>query len=254
MPGILLGRNDRAGTGSDRLVAKILIADDHRANREALAALLETFGHEVLTANDGNRALDLARTPAPVLLLSDVLMPGMDGYELTRRLKLEPATAGMSVMFYTAYFGGQDAKQLAQALGVARVLVKPSDNDVILRAVDEVLSARTPATTADATLDLDRDHLRLMVDQLLEKTSALEAQQKRVERLNRTLAMLSSVNALIVRADDRQALLDEAGRIAVEKGGFRLAAIGIAERSRRLALAARAGDGSPERELERLRP
>src|SRR5436190_2310920 len=249
---ILLGRNDRAGTGSDRLVAKILIADDHRANREALAALLETFGHEVLTANDGNRALELARSHAPVLVISDVLMPGMDGYELTRRLKLEPATAGMSVMFYTAYFGGQDAKQLASALGVARVLVKPSDNDLILRAVDEVLSGR-PAEAPPAPADLDRDHLRLMVDQLLEKTTALEAQQQRVERLNRTLAMLSAINALIVRADDRHALLEEACRIAVEKGGFRLAAIGLADANRKLALAARAGEGSPERELERLK-
>src|SRR3954462_8606834 len=249
---ILLAWNNRAGAGSDSLVARILIADDHRANREALAALLEPVGHEVLTANDGSRGLDLARSHAPDLVISDVLMPGMDGYELTRRLKLEPATAGMSVMFYTAYFGGQDAKQLASALGVARVLVKPSDNDIILRAVDEVLSSR-PGEPPVAPPDLDRDHLRLMVDQLLEKTTALEAQQQRVERMNRTLALLSAINALIVRADDRHALLEEACRIAVEKGGFRLAAVGLADPNRRLALAARAGEGSPERELERLR-
>jgi len=234
-------------------VAKILIADDHRANREALSALLEVAGHYVLSASDGEQALKLAREHGPELVISDVLMPNMDGYELTRRLKLEPATAGISVMFYTAYFGGQDAKSLAEALGVARVLVKPADNEAILAAVSEVLAARPPAP-ADAAADLDREHLRLMVDQLLEKTSALEAQQKRVERLNRTLAMLSSINALIVRADDRHALLDEACRIAIEKGGFRLAAIGIADRSRRLTLAARAGDGDPQRELERLRP
>jgi diguanylate cyclase (GGDEF)-like protein len=234
-------------------VAKILIADDHRANRDALGALLEVAGHYVLTAADGDQALKLAVEHSPELVISDVLMPQMDGYELTRRLKLEPATAGISVMFYTAYFGGQDAKQLAQALGVARVLVKPSDNDAILKAVNEVLGTR-PAAPSDAAGDLDREHLRLMVDQLLEKTSALEAQQKRVERLNRTLAMLSSVNALIVRADDRQALLDEACRIAVDKGGFRLAAIGLADRSRRLTPAAQAGEGNAERELERLRP
>jgi diguanylate cyclase (GGDEF)-like protein len=233
-------------------VAKILIADDHRANREALAALLETVGHEVLTANDGNRALELARSHVPALVVSDVLMPAMDGYELTRRLKLEPATAGISVMFYTAYFGGQDAKQLASALGVARVLVKPSDNDAILRAIDEVLSSR-PAAAAPAAADLERDHLRLMVDQLLEKTTALEAQQRRIERLNRTLAMLSAINALIVRADDQHALLEEACRIAVEKGGFRLAAVGLADRHRRLGLVARAGEGNPERDLERLK-
>jgi diguanylate cyclase (GGDEF)-like protein len=234
-------------------VAKILIADDHRANRDALGALLETAGHYVLTAPDGEQALKLALEHAPELVISDVLMPQMDGYELTRRLKLEPTTARISVMFYTAYFGGQDAKQLAQALGVARVLVKPSDNDAILSAVNDVLGAR-PAAPTDAAGDVDREHLRLMVDQLLEKTSALEAQQKRVEQLNRTLAMLSSINALIVRADDRQALLDEACRIAVEKGGFRLAAIGLSDRNRRVTLAARAGEGSPERELERLRP
>ncbi|HET7671703.1 MAG TPA: response regulator, partial [Burkholderiales bacterium] len=120
-------------------MAKILIADDHRANRDALAALLEVAGHYVLSANDGHQALNLAREHQPELVISDVLMPQMDGYELTRRLKLEPATAGISVVFYTAYFGSQDAKQLAQALGVADVLVKPSDNDVILRAVDKVL-------------------------------------------------------------------------------------------------------------------
>ena len=234
-------------------MAKILIADDHRANRDALAALLETAGHYVLAAGDGDQALNLARDNQPELIISDVLMPRMDGYELARRLKLDPATADSSVMFYTAYFGSQDAKQLANSLGVARVLVKPSDNDVILKAVEEVLATR-PAGPAPGTTDLDRDHLRLMVDQLLEKTGALEAQQKRVERLNRTLAMLSAINALIVRAYDRQALLEEACRIAVEKGGFRLAAIGLADANRRLTLAARAGEGNPDRELERLRP
>src|SRR5258708_27600588 len=155
-------------------------------------------------------------------------------------------------MFYTAYFGSQDAKQLAGALGVARVLVKPSDNEVILRAVDEVLAARPAAPTPGAG-DLDSEPLRLMVDQLLEKTGALEAQQQRIERMNRTLATLSAINALIVRAYDRQALLEEACRIAVEKGEFRLAAIGLADDARRLTLAARAGEGSPDRELERLR-
>jgi CheY-like chemotaxis protein len=84
-------------------VAKILIADDHRANRDALAALLETAGHYVLTAGDGNQALNLARDHQPVLIISDVLMPKMDGYELARRLKLEPAPGGISLVVYPAY-------------------------------------------------------------------------------------------------------------------------------------------------------
>src|SRR5207237_10669250 len=78
-------------------------------------------------------------------------------------------------------------------------------------------------------------------------------QERGTQRMNRTLAMLSAINALIVRADDRQALLEEACRIAVDTGGFRLAAVGLSDGNRRLSLAARAGEGNPERELERLR-
>ena len=94
-------------------------------------------------------------------------------------------------MFYTAYFGGQDAQALAQAHGVTRVLVKPSDNDEILRQVNAALASRHEVP-AQASADLDQEHLRVMVDQLLEKTGALELQQRRIQRLNRTLEMLSA--------------------------------------------------------------
>jgi diguanylate cyclase (GGDEF)-like protein len=233
-------------------VATILVADDNRPNRDALAALLESAGHRVLTAADGREALEQALDARPELVISDVLMPIMDGYELARRLRAEPSTSGTALMFYTAYFGSEDAKELAQAHGVARVLVKPSDNDDILRAVDEVLE-QNPAAPAASPQELDRERLRVMVDQLLEKTAALEAQQRRVQRLNRTLEVLSAVNALIVRAPERQSLLDEACRIAVEKGHFRLAAVGLIDRkTQTLQMAARAGQGNTE--LGNLKP
>jgi diguanylate cyclase (GGDEF)-like protein len=233
-------------------MATILIADDNRANRHALAALLEIAGHSVLAAADGREALEKARAGRPELVISDVLMPLMDGYELARRLRDDPDLGAPAVLFYTAYFGSEEARQLAQAHGVARVLVKPADNAVILRTVEELLSADPDITL---TLEnLDREHLRIMVDQLLDKTDALETQQRRVERLNRTLAVLSAVNALIVRVTDRQALLDEACRIAVEKGGFRLAAVGLLDpASQELKQSALAGKGSAARELERLK-
>ena len=103
-------------------MATILVADDNRANREALAALLELAGHDVIRAADGREALARAREAHPELVISDVLMPVMDGYELARNLRADPGTAKAAVMFYTAYFGGQDAQALAQAHGVSRVL------------------------------------------------------------------------------------------------------------------------------------
>jgi diguanylate cyclase (GGDEF)-like protein len=207
-------------------MATILIADDHRANREALGSLLESAGYDVLKAADGAQALAMALEHRPDLVISDVLMPAMDGYGLARRLRADAATAATRLMFYTAYFDRREAKDLAQAHGVARVLAKPSDNDVILREVREALQAK-PEPLGAVAPDLDRDRLRMMVDQLLEKTGALEAEQRRVERLNRTLAVMSAVNALVARLPERQALLEEACRIAVEKGGFGFAEISL---------------------------
>jgi diguanylate cyclase (GGDEF)-like protein len=205
----------------------ILVADDNRANREALASLLEAAGYDVLAAPDGAEALKVARERRPDVVISDVLMPRMDGYELARHLRDDPETRGIGLIFYTAYFGQPQALDLAHAHGVARVLVKPAENDVILRTVREVLASR-PTAAPEPHGELDREHLRVLVDELLRKTGALEAQQRRIERLNRTLSMLSAINALIVRVQGRQELLDEACWVAVETGGFHRATIALA--------------------------
>jgi diguanylate cyclase (GGDEF)-like protein len=234
------------------MATRILVADDNRANREALASLLETAGYEVATVADGRQALAEARRQAPALVIADVLMPQMDGYELARRLRDEPATEAIPLMFYTAYFGQPEARRLAEDHGVVRVLAKPSDNDAILEAVRESV-ASGPASRAPRPEQLDREHLRVLVDQLLQKTGALEAQQRRIERLNRTLSTLSAVNALIVRAQERQGLLEEACRIAVDTGGFGFAAVGLLEKSSgRLRLAASAGEGHAETDRAQL--
>jgi diguanylate cyclase (GGDEF)-like protein len=232
-------------------MAKILVADDNRANREALGSLLEVAGYEVIKAVDGVDALAQARESRPELIISDVLMPRMDGYQLARRLREDETTRSIGLVFYTAYFGQQDAKDLAQAHGVSRVLVKPSENEVILQAVRDVLASR-PEAPAPGGEQLDREHLRVLVDQLLQKTGALEAQQRRIERLNRTLSTLSAVNALIVRVQDRQSLLEESCRIAVETGGFGFAAIGLLDKaSHQLLPVAAAGEGSADPAIEK---
>ena len=230
------------------MASTILVADDNRANREALASLLEAAGYSVATAADGDEALRKAQELRPALVIADVLMPRMDGYALARRLRADPATSGTGLIFYTAYFSHAEAQDLALAHGVARVLLKPSDNDVILAAVREVLGSQPASPASSSPAQLDQDHLRVMVDQLLQKTGALEAQQRRIERLNRTLSTLSAVNALIVRAQDPQSLLEEACRIAVHTGGFGYAAIGLhaAPEEDGVRLAAAAGEGGSD--------
>ena len=120
-------------------VATILIVDDHVLNREFLMTLLGYGGHRLLEASDGAEALKLVNTARPDLVISDILMPNMDGYEFVTRMRADPATATVPIIFYTATYREREANLVAQACGVRWVLPKPSDPDVILRTVHEAL-------------------------------------------------------------------------------------------------------------------
>ena len=79
-------------------MARILIVDDRSTNREYLATVLGYYGHTVDSASDGHEALAQAGYATPDLVITDLLMPNMDGEELARRLSTQPATAGVPVI------------------------------------------------------------------------------------------------------------------------------------------------------------
>jgi PAS domain S-box-containing protein len=168
-------------------MATILVVDDLSANRKVLVALLRSEGHRLLEAADGEQALTVARAERPDLVITDVLMPIMDGYELVRQLRLEPATRGVAVVFYTAHYAEREARSLALSCGVADVLVKPSESEEVLRIIDRALAAPPatvpPTETPSLAADFDRDHLRLVTDKLSEKARALAAVNARLRAL-----------------------------------------------------------------------
>jgi len=119
--------------------ATILIVDDHVLNREFLMTLLGYGGHRLLEAANGAEGLKMVQAERPDLVISDILMPNMDGYEFVTRMHGQPETADVPVIFYTATYREKEAVAVAQACGVRWVLPKPSDPDVILRTVHEAL-------------------------------------------------------------------------------------------------------------------
>ena len=120
-------------------MATILIVDDHVLNREILIMALDYAEHRVLEASDGEQALKLVGSERPDLVITDILMPKMDGYEFVSRLRADPAIAATPVIFYTATYRETEAKVMALACGVRWTLAKPSDPDVIARTVQEAL-------------------------------------------------------------------------------------------------------------------
>src|SRR5690349_7530145 len=114
-------------------MATILIADDNHASRQVLAMLLKREQHRLLEASDGAEALALARDNHPDLIITDILMPVVDGYEFVRQLRTEPAIADTPVIFYTGNYLDLEAQSLAATCGVFQMVSKPAPREVILK-------------------------------------------------------------------------------------------------------------------------
>jgi CheY-like chemotaxis protein len=128
-------------------MTKILVAEDERDIRDLIAFTLRFAGYEVITANNGEEAVQLTRETIPDLVLTDVRMPKMTGYEACRLIKAEPATQHIPVVFLSAK--GQEAEvQSGLDAGGEEYLLKPFAPDQLTRRVAEILSKPRPSAAA----------------------------------------------------------------------------------------------------------
>jgi CheY-like chemotaxis protein/GAF domain-containing protein len=201
-------------------VAKVLVVDDNALNRKLLVALLSQDGHVTFEASDGVDGLQAARAAHPQLVISDILMPSMDGYAFVRQLRADPDLHGIPVLFYTAHYHGREAHTLADSCRVARVLVKPSPAADILAAVQEALTGVGAAQEKDLTGDFDRAHLLLMTNKLSEKADALAA-------LNARFVALAEMNREIVGERDPHVMLRRVCAAARNLIGARYAVLAV---------------------------
>ena len=165
-------------------MATILIVDKNPTDRRVYTTLLGNYGHRLLEAEDGVQALELARAELPNLMITDILMPNMDGFSLVRRLRAEPLLTGIPVIFHTANYDETEVHRLARASGVSHILRKPAEPQAILRAVTHALKNPTTPSRLPQTGQLQRDHLQLLADKLYEKVSELEDANERLRNLS----------------------------------------------------------------------
>src|SRR5882672_11397736 len=140
-------------------MAKVLVVDDRATNRELIVTLLKYAGHQSIEAADGLAALEQVRAERPELVVCDILMPTMDGYEFVRQLRADPAIARTEVVFYTAVFMEREARELARSCGVANLLFKPCEPEQILLTIENALARATEGETLPGDTDFDREHL-----------------------------------------------------------------------------------------------
>lgn len=163
-------------------MATILIIEDRALDRTLLTTILRSRGHETVEASDGQEPLEILGQINPDLIISDILMPTIDGYDFVCRLREIPARAATPVIFYTATYHEREARALAYQCGVFDILTKPSASHTILATVDAALesSVRMPSAPLDRA-DFDREHLRLVSSTLAARIGQFEAEKEQMK-------------------------------------------------------------------------
>jgi PAS domain S-box-containing protein len=181
-------------------MTSVLVLDDRAADRELMRVVLAYAGYTVLEAPSGDEALVLARSERPDLVIADLLMPLMDGYEFVQQLRGDPDTAATPVIFCTATYELTEVHSLMDACGVARVLVKPVEPEEIIRAVAEVLGTTPPVAPTVGGNEFTREHQRVLNAKLLAQVQELERVNAEQQRLHEELlrAQRTTAESLIV--------------------------------------------------------
>ena len=120
-------------------MARVLIVDDSATEVQALTAILEGAGHEIMAAKNAEEGLALARSELPDLVLMDIVMPGLNGFQATRQLNKDATTKDIPVIVVSTK-GGETDKVWGKRQGARDYLVKPVDGPTLLNAVSNALN------------------------------------------------------------------------------------------------------------------
>jgi CheY-like chemotaxis protein len=125
-------------------MAKILIVEDNEMNRDMLSRRLERRGYTIIIAVDGGTGVGMARTEAPDLILMDMSLPVIDGWEASRQIKADPTTASIPIIALTAHAMTSDRNKALQA-GCSDYDTKPVDLPRLIGKIEALLNKPPPA-------------------------------------------------------------------------------------------------------------
>src|SRR3989442_1844031 len=167
---------------SERVMATIVIVGEEIINHR-LATLLGDHGHRVLEAADGEQALAIVRAEKPDLVLADILVGNMDGYQLVQSLRAEASSAQPRLVFLTAAYMEADARALAQACGGSELIVKPAEPEALLALINAALSGPPPQPGKASLEPVSAEtHFHAIVGKLYSRVAELERLNAQLEQ------------------------------------------------------------------------
>lgn len=190
----------------------VLVVDDIPDILNLLDATLKFKGFQVVTARNGQEALDAILKERPALVIADILMPKMDGFSLLHRIRLDPETRDIPVIFLSATYVAAEDKDFARALGVTRFIEKPVNWDMLIPIISEILTKGVPVSPTSLN---EIEFYNRYRERLETKLKQKETQIARDDHLLRTLSeaekptFVSTLQQDVKERDEVQLLLEK---------------------------------------------
>ena len=195
----------------DIIQGPLLVVEDVPDTRNLVELTLKFKGYRVVTATNGQEALKAIEKERPSVIITDILMPRMDGFTLVHRLRVHPETRDIPVVFLSATYVQPEDKDFAVAIGVTQFLEKPIDIEELLRTVSQLVAQQAP----DAHKPLEeRDfydgYRKRLETKLHQKTTQIARIKGMLENLpvEEKPTFEASLEAAILERDEIQHLLN----------------------------------------------
>lgn len=181
---------------------------------DILMLLVETLkfkGYRVVTATNGEEALEIIQKERPALIITDILMPKMDGFSLVHRLRLDPSTRNIPVMFLSATYITPEDKEFAHIIGVTRFIEKPVNLEEFFPSIEELLAKGRYDTRPLNDLQFYEGYKKRLETKLKHKNTQIARDQHLYETLQDTQkqAFKTSMQNAMREREEIQKLLDQ---------------------------------------------
>lgn len=210
----------------------LVVADDDAVQRKLVALRLQRAGYRVIAVADGQEALEQARAKKPFAIVSDVLMPRLDGFGLCMAVRKDPALQATPVVLISNSYLDADDKVLAKRAGADELLLRTTElRDVIALLDGDLAARRAGAPSAPVAVDptLDRDRVARMMDQLDRQVARQSRLAQRNSLLTAELAVLSGISEAVATEHDLGAALQQVLASCFDAGGISLGALYLAD-------------------------
>jgi len=189
----------------------LLVVEDVPDILQLLVATLQFKGYRVVTATNGEEALDVVSKELPALIITDILMPKMDGFNLVHRLRLNTDTRDIPVMFLSATYIAPEDKEFAHVIGVTRFMEKPVNLEEFFPMVDELLEQGAPQAKVLNELEFYEGYRKRLEIKLKHKNTQIARDQHLLETLQESQkqAFKASMQVTLREKEEIQGLLDK---------------------------------------------